>query len=124
VIRQVELAPLVGAPISISWDDFPGLTVRVGRWHEESYPQCGCDACDEGPAELVEELLRQVETVVAGKFIEAVVSDADGVWLTFEILAPDGRVSGKRLLRDGHPALKYPGEIRWPAWPSSAVPTK
>jgi hypothetical protein len=46
VIRQVGLLPTVGAPLIIRWDDFPAVSVRYGGRHEESYPQCGCDACE------------------------------------------------------------------------------
>ena len=35
------------APIAVVFSAFPGLHVLFGRWHTESFPICGCDACDE-----------------------------------------------------------------------------
>ena len=83
VIRQVELVPPVGAPLIIRWDDFPAVSVRYGSRHEESYPQCGCDACEEHeqPDELIEDLEHKIEAVVAGRFSESVVTDAGATGL-------------------------------------------
>jgi hypothetical protein len=128
VIRQVRLVPGVGAPLIIRWDDFPAVSVRYGRRHEESYPQCGCDACErhEQPNELIEDLERKIEAVVAGRFRESVVTDAgatglhdaDGPWLKFEFDFGDGRSSGGTRLHDGDPLRNEPGEVDWPPWPS------
>jgi hypothetical protein len=38
VVRQVQLLPSAGAPLTIRWTTFPGLHVRYGRWHDESFP--------------------------------------------------------------------------------------
>jgi hypothetical protein len=118
VIRQVEFVPVAGAPLSVGWSDFPGVRVRYGRWHEESYPQCGCDACDEQPDEVIDDLERKVDALVAGRFTEAVVTDSEGTWLTAEFLFGDGcRTSQKYRLGEGHPLRGEPGQVVWPAWP-------
>lgn len=117
-LRQVELVPVAGAPLSIRWDDFPAVRVRYGRWHEESYPQCGCDACDEQPDDVIVDLERKADALVAGRFTEAVVTDPEGTWFTTEFRFGDGgRASQKGRLREGHPLRQDPGEVVWPAWP-------
>lgn len=119
VIRQVELVPAVGAPLIIRWDNFPAVSVRYGSRHDESYPQCGCDACEEHeqPDDLIEDLERKVEAVTAGRFRESVVSDADGTWLKFEFSFEDGRASGGTRLSEEEPLRNQPGEFLWPPWP-------
>jgi hypothetical protein len=119
VIRQVELVPAIGAPILIGWDDFPAVSVRYGSRHDEGYPQCGCDACEEHeqPAGLIEDLERKVEAVTAGRFSESVGSDADGTWSKFRFDFGDGWESGGTRLSDEDPLRNQPGEMLWPAWP-------
>ena len=117
VIRQVQLVPVVGAPLVFCWTDFPGVRVRFGRWHDEAYPNCGCDACDEDAEELVEDLENEVEGAVAGQFTESVMSDAEGIWLTFEFAYSGGRKSGKQRLSEGDTRRNQPGPINWPGWP-------
>lgn len=128
VIRQLELVPSVGAPLLIRWSDFPGVSVRFGSRHEESFPQCGCDACaeHEQPDELIEDLERKIEAVVAGRFSESVttdgrsfgLNDADGPWLRFQFDFGDGRSSGGTRLREGDFLRNEPEEVAWPPWPS------
>jgi hypothetical protein len=59
---------------------------------------------------------RTVAAVVAGRFSEAVVTDRDGTWSTFEFRFRDGGRSGKTRLEEGAPR-QHAGEIIWPAWP-------
>ena len=59
------------APIGVTFTTFPGLYLRFGRWYTEPFPDCGCDACDEMPDELIEEMTELVEAVVSGGFREA-----------------------------------------------------
>ena len=59
------------APIVVAFTEFPGVNFRFGSWHTEPFPDCGCDACDEKPDELIEEMTRMVEAVVSGGFREA-----------------------------------------------------
>jgi hypothetical protein len=119
--RRVQLVPAVGGSLTVSWTSFPGLMVRYGRWHDEAYPQCGCDACDEDPDEELEDLERKVDALTTGRFTESVSSDEQGSWLGFSFAFDDGEESGRGLLSEGDPALGEPGEILWPAWPSRDI---
>ena len=124
VIRQVELVPEVGATLLIRWDDFPGVSVRYGSLHEEGYPQCGCDACEdrEQPANLIEDLERKIRAVVAGRFTETLVPAHLSTGLKFEFRFEDGLASGGDRIPEGHPRRNGPAEIVWPAWPRRNPP--
>ena len=60
------------APIVMAFTEFPGLHLRFGTWCTEPFPNCGCDACDETPDELIEKMAGMVEAVVSGKFRESI----------------------------------------------------
>ena len=55
---SVKLSPTdpEAAPMTVVFTDFPGLFVRFGRWADDLFPDCGCDACG-GTAE--EEILTE-----------------------------------------------------------------
>ena len=59
-----------GAPVVITLTGFPGLWVTFGARHEEGFPHCGCDACDEDPQDVLEDLLLKVGAVTLGGFQE------------------------------------------------------
>ena len=59
------------APIIVAFTDFPGIFLKVGSRPKELFPNCGCDACDEMPDELIEKMIEMVETVVSGGFRES-----------------------------------------------------
>jgi Family of unknown function (DUF6226) len=46
--------------------DFPGVDVRFGAWISAAFPRCGCDACDEQPAEVAVELREFVDALIGG----------------------------------------------------------
>ena len=60
------------APITVAFTNFPGLIVKFGKWKEERFPDCGCDACDEDADEEIEYMTEIFESVIAGGFLEAV----------------------------------------------------
>lgn len=60
------------APITVAFTDFPGLIIRLGKWVEERFPDCGCDACDEDADDEIEYMTELFESVVSGGFLEAV----------------------------------------------------
>ena len=70
----VRLQPSTGAgaPLTVAFTTFPGLLVRSGTWQVEAYPVCGCDACDEQPADLIERLRERVGVIVSDGFTERV----------------------------------------------------
>ena len=61
------------APVSVAFTDFPGLRIRFGRWYTDSFPGCGCDACDESAEGELERATEMIDTVTSGGFREAVV---------------------------------------------------
>jgi len=124
VIRQVELIPATGAPLTICWDDFPAVSVIYGTVVQESYPQCGCDACEaiEQPDELIQELEQKVQALVAGRFSERVVNDRGRTVLAFRFRFEDGSESGGTHIPHGHPRLEGPPTIDWPPWPPRQQP--
>ena len=116
-LRVVCLTPTLptAATITVMWTGFPGLHLRLGRWHVEAFPRCGCDACDEDPTGLVGEIRQMVEAVVQSGFTEWF----DGRRLGFELSHPDGRrSSGEVVVGDERRrVLGKPGRYRWEAWP-------
>jgi hypothetical protein len=68
----VTLTPVIpgAAPIAIAFTTFPSLLLRFGRWQEDSFPSCGCDACAETVEREAERFRLLVQDVVAGRFRE------------------------------------------------------
>ncbi len=60
------------APVTVVFTDFPGVKVRLGKWKEEPFPDCGCDACDEDADEEIAYMAELFESVVSGRFLEAI----------------------------------------------------
>jgi hypothetical protein len=74
--RCVALTPEGGgAPIVVGWTAFPGVVIAHGWWSYEPFPGCGCDACDEDPAELVRMMHQRVADITAGQFQESLTLD-------------------------------------------------
>jgi Family of unknown function (DUF6226) len=57
-------------PLAIVFTAFPSLLIALGRWRQLSLPACGCDGCDDDPAELIEELHEEIGALVGGTFAE------------------------------------------------------
>ena len=72
--RSVLLRPAspAASPLEVEFTAFPGLLVRCGRFSSETLPRCGCDACAEDPADLLDLLRDVVGIVVAGGLSESV----------------------------------------------------
>lgn len=66
--RTVRIVPAdpAAAPVTIYFSDFPGIRTRYGSWATQSWPVCGCDACDDDPAALAEDLVSEIDRVAAG----------------------------------------------------------
>lgn len=60
------------APITVVFTNFPGLHIRFGRWFRDSFPDCGCDACDESAEGEIERVTKLIDSLTAGGFREAV----------------------------------------------------
>jgi hypothetical protein len=81
-----------GATVTITLTGFPGLYVRFGAKHTEAFPQCGCDACDEQPDQLEDDLRRKVQCVAQGRLSEP----TGGYEFSFD----DGGQSGGQAVRE------------------------
>ena len=94
---HVRLRPLDpdAAPITVVFSTFPGLHVRFGRWYQEPFPLCGCDACDESAKGEIERLNGMVNDVVAGRFCEVIrrplFSFRGSGWRDTKFWSPVGR---------------------------------
>jgi hypothetical protein len=75
VERCVRLVPSAGdgAPLTIAFSAFPGLVVRYGLYLTGGLPQCGCDACDEDPEAMAEELRTRADLLARGRFTEEIL---------------------------------------------------
>ena len=69
VVRLTPEQPDQG-PLTVTFTQFPGLDVRVGRWHRELYPWCGCDQCDDDPSELLAAFNAMVRDLAEGHLVE------------------------------------------------------
>ena len=129
----VKLSPADpdAAPITVVFSDFPGLHVRFGRWRTDLFPVCGCDACDESPDDLVQQLTMMVESVTSGEFQEVVERSAalltlDG-WLETEFRGPAWEGS-REYIDDSSRLRRMLGGRRrlasdWKPWPRRRAAT-
>lgn len=69
VVRLVPRGP-DQAELALSFAPLPGVGMRFGRFVRAAFPHCGCDACDESPDELVEEMIEQIQHLVASTVTE------------------------------------------------------
>ena len=108
-----------GAPITFTLTDFPGVIVTYGHAGEAIYPWCGCDACDEDPDELSEEMDDLVADIVAGGLVEERKRRVLRSDLYQSRLEHRGGGS-RRCSRDVEDDLadRMPeGQTDWPPWP-------
>lgn len=124
VNRVVRLEPTRegAAPLVIVLTTFPGVAVRAGIWRTTLYPICGCDACDEPPDELAEDLARQMRAVAAGSLLEELRGGIDP-HLTISLsddLGPLGTQLGPISRRE---MKQKGGPVRhdWQPWPRRSV---
>ncbi len=117
----VTLRPSAGAPIRLTFTDFPGVLLRAGLLLDEAMPSCGCDACDSDPLGEVERLEHTVLGIVRGGLAELLPGGGPGghYWLTMS----DGSGSGGGRTPVRTDALVEPESVvaldgaAWPAWP-------
>ena len=87
-------------PITLSFTTFPGLSVRLGRWYTDSFPTCGCDACDETSEGERERLENLVEALTAGRFREALgLSSTGEAWAQTSFWGQWGMIWERPVLR-------------------------
>jgi hypothetical protein len=120
VVRLIPHTP-AAAPVAVSFTAFPGITLRLGRWYVESLPSCGCDACDEQPADLVADLRTQVSALVEGGLWERVRRGVTGSWSEVKLIGPDFSVGHHTPLdpREARAARRegLAAAVQWAPWP-------
>lgn len=120
--RTVRLVPRMpdAAPLAVAFTEFPSVVLKFGRWYEESLPNCGCDACDEQPDMLVEQLRVQASALVEGGLWERVRRGVGGSWSEVYLIGHDVNVRRETLLdsaaarsarREGFAAA-----VQWAPW--------
>lgn len=102
------------AAVSIGFTSYPGLIVRFGRWHAEVFPRCGCDACDEDPDWLIEELRKRLDATTSGGFSETVTGGfRPGRMATFV----GAKSTSSGWVRLSRAEVGRPERIDWAPWP-------
>jgi hypothetical protein len=117
----VRLTPndAAAGPLTVVFTGFPGLAIRCGHWHNFALPSCGCDACDEDPGQLRQQLEDHVGALVSGNLSERLSQRRDVWWVEYDI---PGVASGSNVVRhiEGAGELfrqDLPGTMQWSAWP-------
>ncbi|WP_222193085.1 DUF6226 family protein [Modestobacter italicus] len=114
-VRAVRLHPRsgAGADLVVVHTDL-GVRLRAGHWAEESFPRCGCDACDEEPGDLAEELGEFVADVAHGRLAEELTGGSgEG---TLAVWRPRSSATWS-LTRAELQRLGPPGRHEWLPWP-------
>ncbi len=110
----VEVRPTEGLPIVFVETKFPGISIALGEWMHLHLPQCGCDACDEQPEDVIANLEKWIGAVTHGGFEVEITKR----WLRHSLTYHGDREAGAERLDRGHwrdyPAL---GHHYWPSWP-------
>jgi hypothetical protein len=94
--RAVRLTPAAddAAPLTFVFTSYPGVVVHAGLLHDFLYPTCGCDACDKSLSSVADELERDVQAVVSGRYREEVRGNGGAPWIWYELRAADGSPNG------------------------------
>jgi hypothetical protein len=92
-----------------------GVRLRAGRWTEQPFPSCGCDACDEDVDDVAEELREFVADVVVGRLEEELDR---GLWSGGSLIVRRPTQSASTSLsRAQVRELGPPGRTSWAPWP-------
>jgi len=103
--RVVIVAPNQSdaAPITFIFTDFPSVTVEAGAFFSSTYPDCGCEACDEEWSGTADALEKTVLAVVNGTFSEL----HKGSRILTRIAYPGGSLDGDSTLKDEPYSTEY-----------------
>jgi hypothetical protein len=124
LVRTSWLVPRApaAASLGVAFTDFPGVILRLGRWYQEVLPECGCDACDEDPLELVSDLRAHAGALVEGGLWERVHRRLTGSWSEARLVGPDFSTSQQALLgaRVARAARLdgFAAAVQWAPWPA------
>jgi hypothetical protein len=116
--ETINVVPAAGAPLVVLITGLPGIIARCGEWTQVSFPECGCDACDEQPVEVIERLRRLIDATVSGRFAEELTRHElrhrfHGEW--------GHKSSRRRLTRRDRRRLGRPRTHHWPPWPARSA---
>ncbi|MFI7602749.1 DUF6226 family protein [Actinoplanes sp. NPDC049681] len=126
IVRTVRLVPRYpgAGPFAITFTDFPGIVLRLGRWFVEAMPDCGCDDCTEDPDELVADLRALSAAHVEGGLWERVRRGMTGSWSETRLIGPGLRASRQIPLdsREARDARRegFAAAVQWAPWPLRA----
>lgn len=113
-----------GAPMTVIWTGF-GVVVRAGHAYEEGFPVCGCDACDEDPERLADDLAEAIEAVAAGGLVETRRRrrlGADDARVELRRAGGSSTTSGRLTEPDDSRHAIPRGTTSWPPWPPADPP--
>ena len=128
VLRAVRITPAAddAAALTFVFTDYPGIIVHAGLLHDFSYPNCGCDACDETWNSVSDDLVETVRAVVSGHYREYVRNADPSPWIGFDLGGPAGtavRGGGGAGFKDADrltaatSMLEVLPNGRWGPWP-------
>ena len=136
--RVATLTPRgAGAVIvaTLSTSGLPGVELRAGHRFEASWPDCGCDACDDSVPDLLDDLEEVVLTIVEGGLSEwrsgaaasmPLLTDGAGRPMGADVVPwqVHHRLEGRIESESASWGLDEPEPVelpwtphRWPAWP-------
>jgi hypothetical protein len=123
VVRLIPHSPAAG-PLAISFTDLPGLVVSLGRWYEDRLPACGCEDCDEEPADLIADLKAHVGAHVEGGLWECVRRRVTGSWRETRLVGSGFQLIGTAPLGPGEARAArregFAAAVQWAPWPRRA----
>jgi hypothetical protein len=126
MVRMVRLIPRTPAagPLAVAFTDFPGLSLRLGRWWAETFPACGCDECAEDPAAMIDVLNIQTSALVEGGLWERVRRGVRASWFESRLIGVgvNARREGPLSARDARDARLsgFAAPVQWAPWPRSS----
>lgn len=124
VVDAMRLVPRDpgAAPLTLVLDSFPSVSVHAGALHDFTFPDCGCDACDDDVTDVADELEWTVRTVVAGGYSER-LEPRPSRWFVQTLEEPGNAMRSTRIRLRDLPADRVkaarqalPDGGRWAAW--------
>jgi len=99
VLEAVRVSPSNPdcATLTFGFTSFPAVYLHAGVLHDFAFPTCGCDACDEGINEQLDQVESRVFAVTSGNYRESVITRGR-IWATYELNRADRSESGRGRL--------------------------
>ncbi len=106
--------------LRIDGGPLPNVELAAGHRFEESWPDCGCDACDDDVLDLLDHLEATVQSIVGGGLSEwrdAPARDGRAPWTIHHRLDGPADTEGASWNHKAPFPTELPDEPqRWPAW--------